>query len=73
MSFGNAILSQPAVVNGIIALAGKLVEQRKYSDAAAVLEQYAQVNSVPPFYTSPKQGLFSCTLATMKVKGTGGI
>lgn len=49
MSFGNAILSQPAVVNGIIALAGKLVEQRKYSDAAAVLEQYAQVNSVPPF------------------------
>lgn len=49
MSFGNAILSKPAVVNGIIALAGKLVEQRKYSDAAAVLEQYAQVNSVPPF------------------------
>uniref|UniRef100_A0A8C4N4Z8 Elongator complex protein 1 n=1 Tax=Equus asinus asinus TaxID=83772 RepID=A0A8C4N4Z8_EQUAS len=32
-------------------LAGKLVEQRRHSAAATVLEQYAQVNAVPPSKT----------------------
>ena len=38
----------------IVVFAGKLVEQRKHSDAATVLEQYAQVNSVLPFYSHPR-------------------
>ena len=37
----------------IIVFAGKLVEQRKHSDAATVLEQYAQVNSGLPFHSHP--------------------
>ena len=38
----------------IVVFAGKLVEQRKHSDAATVLEQYAQVNLVLPFYSHPR-------------------
>lgn len=36
-----------------IVFAGKLVEQSKHRDAATVLEQYVQVNSVLPFYSHP--------------------
>ena len=62
----------------LIVFAGKLAEQRKHGDAATVLEQYAQVNSVPPVHTpSPptinKQGLPTRTLVIMKLKGTVGI
>ena len=36
-----------------IVFAGKLVEQSKHRDAATVLEEYAQVNSVFPFSHPP--------------------
>jgi len=54
-------------------LAGKLVEQRKHSDAATVLEQYAEVTSFPPFsHSVNKEGLPGCTSPIMKIKGTWG-
>lgn len=57
----------------IVIFAGKLVEQGKHSDAATVLEQYAQVNSVPSFLNpADKPELLGCTLLIMKVKGTVG-
>lgn len=45
LSFGNTVDIKPKMVKCYVIFAGKLVEQRKYSDAATVLEQYAQVNS----------------------------
>lgn len=35
----------------VVTFAGKLVEQRRHSAAATVLEQYAQVNAAPPSKT----------------------
>ena len=63
----------------IVVFAGKLVEQRKHSDAATVLEQYAQVNSTlsssllltPPRRTHTKSLFPICTLAIMKRRDCG--
>lgn len=58
----------------LIVFAGKLAEQRKHCDAATVLEQYAQVNSVTPIHTpSPTPNQQASTLVIMTIKGTVGI